>query len=306
MDIRQLEGFLWISRLGSVTAACKRLNVTQSAISMRLRALEDELQVELFDRSHKKLTLTAKGQDLIKYAEEIVRTFEQIRLNVASSSVDLGKLRIGMSELVGLTWGSSLASMLIKRYPNISVDLEIGVPAVLMDDLVTKKLDVLIAPTIDSPPDSLKVQHLGQVEFAWMEAGGAKGRDNNAEQKSFFQKTVIGYDNDKSLLFPAIRRTLGENDVKQMRFIGCNSIATTLEMVIKGNGISLLPTFYCRSLIDSGTLRVILDNTHSYDYYAMCRAKDMAGVAGVVLDLARELFIQEIGEGQASPVNQKR
>lgn len=287
MDIRQLEGFLWISRLGSVTAACKRLNVTQSAISMRLRALEDELQVELFDRSHKKLTLTAKGQDLIKYAEDIVRTVEQIRLNVASPSMDLGRLRIGMSELVGLTWGPALAQMIIERHPNISVDLETGVPAALMEGLMAKKLDLLIGPASTAHLDSITAKHLGSVEFGWM------GR-RQIDPKALSEETIIAYDNDQSLLFPAIRRTLGESEMRKMRFIGCNSIATTLQMVLKGSGISLLPKVLCQSHLDSGDLQIVLDKAQRYDYYAVCRTKDLSGLPGLVVAVAEEMFAREI------------
>lgn len=306
MDIRQLEGFLWIARLGSVTAACQRLSVTQSAISMRLRALEDELQVELFDRSHKKLTLTAKGQELLKYAEEIVRSVEQVRLHVAGSSGNVGRLRIGMSELIGLTWGPALARIIIDRYPNMLIDVEVGVPAALMNDLVTKKLDVLIAPTVDSPPESMTAHPLGQVEFAWMSRGGEAKPDQSSPHSSVFDQTVIGYENDQSLLFPAIRRTLDQHQITETRFIGCNSIATTLEMVVRGCGISMLPKFYCRDLLASGALKIALDGSYKYNYYAMCRKKDIKGMAGVVLDLAREAFIRELESPTSHPINQKR
>src|SRR5262245_58842859 len=83
MDIRQLETFVWIARLGRMTEACKRLNVTQSTLSMRIRALEADLRVPLFDRSHKRLTLTAKGRDLVRHAEKIVSAMQHVRLYVA-------------------------------------------------------------------------------------------------------------------------------------------------------------------------------------------------------------------------------
>ena len=72
MTFQQLEAFYWVSSLGSFSAASDRLFVTQSTISMRIRKLEKDLGVELFDRSSHSIQLTLSGLEFMQYARRIL------------------------------------------------------------------------------------------------------------------------------------------------------------------------------------------------------------------------------------------
>ena len=58
MNMKQLETFYWVERLGSFSAAAERVHATQSTISMRIQELEQSLGVKLFDLSHRMARLT--------------------------------------------------------------------------------------------------------------------------------------------------------------------------------------------------------------------------------------------------------
>jgi DNA-binding transcriptional LysR family regulator len=79
MTLKQLETFYWVCRLGGFAAAAKHLHSTQSAVSMRIQDLESSLGVPLFDRNQRSARLTAKGQDLIQYAERLMTAASEIR-----------------------------------------------------------------------------------------------------------------------------------------------------------------------------------------------------------------------------------
>jgi len=83
LTLKQLETFYWVSRLRSFVLAAERLHSTQSAVSMRIKDLEVSLGVSLFDRTQRSAQLTAKGQELLKYAEKMIATASQIRDRVA-------------------------------------------------------------------------------------------------------------------------------------------------------------------------------------------------------------------------------
>ena len=72
MNMKQLETFYWVERLGSFSAAAERVHATQSTISMRIQELEQSLGVRLFDRSHRMARLTAKGRELLPYVRQMV------------------------------------------------------------------------------------------------------------------------------------------------------------------------------------------------------------------------------------------
>ena len=73
MNFKQVETFLWVSKLLSFSKTAQQQCTTQPAISSRIAALEAELGVTLFDRDrNNKVVLTAKGHELLPYAEKII------------------------------------------------------------------------------------------------------------------------------------------------------------------------------------------------------------------------------------------
>ncbi|PWT91043.1 MAG: hypothetical protein C5B56_04445 [Proteobacteria bacterium] len=101
---KQLETFATIVRFGSFAAAAARLNATQSTISARIRELEESLGVQLFDRTQRKAKLTAKGRGLVAYAHSAIELFSEIQRQLGSPQAQTGIVRVGVAELVAVTW----------------------------------------------------------------------------------------------------------------------------------------------------------------------------------------------------------
>src|SRR2546423_9349416 len=73
MEIRQLRAFIAIAELGTFTAGALRVHVTQAAISMQIRQLENELGAKLFVRAPRRVMLTEAGEQLLHRARQILR-----------------------------------------------------------------------------------------------------------------------------------------------------------------------------------------------------------------------------------------
>src|SRR5829696_4880884 len=73
MEIRQLKAFLAIAEAKTFTAGARRVNVTQAAISMQIRQLEDEVGLQLFTRTPRRVILTEAGEYLLERARKILR-----------------------------------------------------------------------------------------------------------------------------------------------------------------------------------------------------------------------------------------
>jgi DNA-binding transcriptional LysR family regulator len=291
MDIRQLETFVWVARLGGIVEACKRLNVTQSTLSMRIKTLESDLRIRLFDRSHQKLTLTAKGRDLMRYAEQIVAVAEQIRLYVADPAAQYGNIRVGMSEFVALSWGPQLLRHFSQEFPNVMIDLEVGVPAVLLEQLAGDKLDVLLAPAPFNPGPLIKQASLGTVEFAWMASPSLGLPDSVITPNKLVDLPIVSYDGRRSILFSAVQRWFQQHGVDVQRLTISNSLATSISMIVEGLGIGILPKRYCKPLIDAGKLQILrVEYAAEHEYFAMCRSADAEGLPSRVAELAKSVF----------------
>ena len=89
MQIDALETFLAIARGGSFHAAARELNVTQTAVSARIRTLERALGVSLFDRGPAGARLSPSGQQLLPHAEQMLRSWEAVQNGLAGNRAAL-------------------------------------------------------------------------------------------------------------------------------------------------------------------------------------------------------------------------
>src|SRR6476659_1554421 len=95
MDIHDLTVFAAATRHGSVTKAAQSLSTVQSNVTTRIRLLETELDVRLFHRSHRGITLTEKGQRLLPYAQQRLALIENAKAAITNSRDVGGTLLIG-------------------------------------------------------------------------------------------------------------------------------------------------------------------------------------------------------------------
>ena len=96
MTLKQLEYFLAIAEAGHITAAAKNLNISQPPLSLQLKALEDELGVQLFERDKRNLTITHEGLILKERAMEILDLVNQTVRDLQNMGTDAqGTIRIG-------------------------------------------------------------------------------------------------------------------------------------------------------------------------------------------------------------------
>lgn len=102
MDLRQLEYFQMVCRLNNMTRAAERLHVAQPAISVAIQKLEEELGVQLFDRSQKQFMLTTEGRVFLERVEDILMRVQDAVLEMTDyRELKKGKLRLGVPPMIG-------------------------------------------------------------------------------------------------------------------------------------------------------------------------------------------------------------
>ena len=104
MEIRQLRAFVSIAELGTFTAGAQRVHVTQAAISMQIRQLENELGARLFVRAPRKVMLTEAGEQLLLRARQILRDHDAAIEEIADlAGAERGRLRVGSASAMVTT-----------------------------------------------------------------------------------------------------------------------------------------------------------------------------------------------------------
>ena len=144
--LKQLEAFYWSSELGSFSASSRKLHTTQSAVAKRVGELEAFAGAPLFERRAKKLVLTAQGRKLFELAREMLDLNSRIVQNMADPASFEGVVRLGVTELVGMTWLARLVSQISLRYPKVQLMPEIDGGITLYERLEQDQLDLAIMP----------------------------------------------------------------------------------------------------------------------------------------------------------------
>lgn len=144
MEIRQLKAFLAIAEAKTFTAGARRVNVTQAAISMQIRQLEEEVGLQLFTRTPRRVILTEAGEYLLDRARKILREHDSALAEIAElGGVEYGRLRIGSASAEFATQQlPNILHQLRSKFPNSELQVSAGTSQVLVDKIMHGEIDI--------------------------------------------------------------------------------------------------------------------------------------------------------------------
>jgi len=160
LDWDKLKTFHAAAQTGSLTAAADKLKISQSAVSRQITALEESLEMPLFHRHARGLTLTEEGQILFKTADDVAIRIARVQSRVIDSrQKPQGILRVSTPISLGSNWLPSVLPEFIETYPDIDIQL------ILEDaehDLSTFDVDCALRPWPSTQGDVIE-RKLGQI-----------------------------------------------------------------------------------------------------------------------------------------------
>jgi DNA-binding transcriptional LysR family regulator len=145
MNLKFVEAFLWVARLGSITRAAKKLCLTQSAVSHRVATLENELGVELIDRRNPRFRLSDAGCRFMDYAQKLLVIQREMQSEFGTPGRQPVTLRIGAIESVLHTWLIPVVDALKHSSPNINFELTIETTLNLIEQIRRGALDLVFS-----------------------------------------------------------------------------------------------------------------------------------------------------------------
>ncbi len=144
MEIRQLRAFVAIAEAKTFTAGAKIVHVTQAAISMQIRQLEDELGIPLFTRTPRRVILTEAGEVLLDRARRILREHDTAIAQIAElAGAEHGRLRIGSaSAMFATTQLPSILQKLKEAFSQAEITVVSGTSQTLVEKITHGDIDV--------------------------------------------------------------------------------------------------------------------------------------------------------------------
>jgi DNA-binding transcriptional LysR family regulator len=144
MTFKQLEVFVTVARLGNMTHASEELYLTQSACSMALSTLEEQLNGPLFDRHGKKLILNERGKTLFPIAFNLMGQAQEAQDLMTEKKLGLysGNLIVGASTTIGNYLLPLIIGKFVKKYQQAKVKLRVENTEQVIDEILKFNIDI--------------------------------------------------------------------------------------------------------------------------------------------------------------------
>lgn len=274
-NLSELETFYWVVRLGSFAKAAAHLNTTPPSVTSRIQQLEQDLGAQLIDRSGRERRATARGLEIYEEVQRILTSIDELKTLAGPSGSKRVQLRIGVVELVAMTWLPSIVSHLRARLPAFQLEVTIDLAHSLIERLKAGELDVIVAPFRPTPP-SFESCSAGFVRYSWF-APSSIGEDvSTIEQLPDWPiARLAGSFPCENLLTKSL-----SSHVRQ-RYVICNNFMAMRTMVVSGNCVGVLPDLLLEDAIE---------------------LKQVRRLAGAAVFPDAEMFISWAGNQSSKPV----
>ncbi len=275
-----LRTFLAAVSAPTFAAAGRQRHISTSAVSQQIKALEGQLGVPLFERVGRRAQPTDAGRRLAAVLQSEFRRIDDALEAVIDDHQEVrGRLSIGSPRPFGAVWLRPRLIAMLRRYPQLRVQVELGVPSLLERRVADGDLDLCILvrapelPTIDVEPLYLETF----MAVASPEYLRRYGRPTRADD--FVEHDYIVYDEDLPMHEMWWRAMLGRRTPMPSSIVCV--IASLREMMAlaeAGLGIAVLPDYLVRDAIEDGRLEVLKPRTSKRGP----RASERAGIGNTI------------------------
>jgi len=255
MNQRFVEAFYWVATLKSMTRAAEKLFMTQSAISSRVSALEEELGTLLIDRrDRQQFALTNAGMRFLDYAERLMAIHRQMRDELGTEQAGVHLLRVGAIESVLHTWLIPLLQHLRGVHPNLQLELTVEITPVLAEAVKRGTLDLVFAAQSVSAPD-IRTRPLPTMEMVFVGASALKRRVPYTLAQ-IVSHEVMTFQRGSQPHLALLEQLRGEG-LEPPRLHAVSSIPAMVHLIEAGFGIATLPLIAARSLVHRHAIAIL-------------------------------------------------
>jgi DNA-binding transcriptional LysR family regulator len=272
LDLPKLRIFLTVARTGSFTRAADELNLRQPTVSQQVQALERSLRTSLFERTGRRVTLTAAGETLVPYAERLLALADEAETATrGAAGLAARTLRLGAGNTLATYVLPDLLARLRWERPDILVQVRVGNTDQLITAVVDNRIELaLVGEPLNHPllaihpflHDDLVV--IVPPDDSWAEQQTVELDELRTrtlllrETGSALQATVVGL--------------LREHGIEPQHTMTLGNLEAIKRSVEAGLGVSIVPELAVRREVRNDTLRALnlsdvqIQRTFNYVY----------------------------------------
>lgn len=168
LDLAALRSFVTVAEVGGVTRAAGTLNLTQSAVSMQVKRLEEALGLQLFLRAARKLALSPEGEQLLSHGRRML-ALNDGALSRFSTSAARGPIRLGVPHDVVYPALPGILRRMAQAYPMVQVNLDSSFTLPMKESFARGEFDVMLTTETAPGPEA---EVLSTRQLVWVGAPG--------------------------------------------------------------------------------------------------------------------------------------
>lgn len=230
LDIESLHAFKTVVNTGGFTAAAEKLSLTQSAVSWKLKRLEERVGCALIRREGRSIALTDDGRELMTYADQMLAAHDAA-VRHFQRSVLTGNVRLGTTDVIAVGDFGRIIGRFQRTHPGVKLQVSVELPLTILDWLEQGAIDVAIVPVDDS---MMKVGDtvLWEDDLVWAQSKDwdFSGVDRiplvSFGEKCFFRRLTSQLLNEASVPFDIVME--------------CSSVSGVQDAVSGGVGLTLI------------------------------------------------------------------
>lgn len=252
LELRHLKTLIALKESGTISRAAQLLNVTQSALSHQVKALEDQYHASLFERKTNPVAFTAAGQRLLELAQQVlpmVETAERDLARLAGSGT--GKLRISVECHTCFDWLMPSMDALRERWPEVEQDIVSGFQADPIGLLHQDRADVAIVSDLDDAEPDMVFHPLFEFEMvALLPLNHPYLAMPYLKAQDFAGQALITYPVPDEML-DLVRQVLKPAGIEPPRRTTELTVGM-LQLVASGRGFAALPLWAVNGYLERG------------------------------------------------------
>ena len=259
MELRQLSTFIQVAQLKSFSRAAESLGYSQSAVTVQIRQLEEELDTRLFDRIGKHISLTARGAQFLEHAYDVLQEVNKARLSVWDTGELHGRLHLGTIESLCFSKLPAVLQAYWERHPKVVVHVTTGEPEFLIEQMERGELDLIYI--LDEPRYSNNwnklMERKERVVFVTSASLGAELEgipeltvEDLLDRPFYLTERDTNYRRVLDRFLAARNRSLTP-------FLECSDTSFLIRILENNRGVSLLPWYAVEQSVGQGKLSLI-------------------------------------------------
>ncbi|WP_179032829.1 LysR family transcriptional regulator [Paenibacillus kribbensis] len=257
MEIRNVTTFMKVAELRNFSHAAIQLGYSQSTVTVQIKQLEEELGTQLFERFGKHVQLTEHGKQFIGYATDILKTVQAAKTMVSLDENPTGTLQIGVIESLSSSVLPSILMEFQKLCPLVETRIKTGLNTDMYDMVQRNEIDMIYF--LDQKiyrPEWVKIIERPEPIVFVASSEHPLTQEKNVRVETILKESLVLTEKGYSYRYD-LEQILAAQGYELHPVLEIGNTDIILKFLLNNVGISFLPFFVVRELVDAGKLSII-------------------------------------------------